>query len=86
MPVAPLWSHFQHTIFPRSYKDWIDYDQAMLPLYDACLRLKAEFRRLNYLEKKSSGADGEVNRFLEMGKPVFYSFSQLYDWVDLDEK
>lgn len=46
LPVAPLWSHFQHTAFPRKYQDWIDYDQAMLPLYDACLRLNAELQGL----------------------------------------
>lgn len=38
-PVAPLWSHYQHTLFPRPYSDWIAYDQALLKLYDACLRL-----------------------------------------------
>jgi hypothetical protein len=26
LPVAPLWTHFQHLVFPRPYQDWIDYD------------------------------------------------------------
>ena len=47
-PVVPLWSHFQHTIFPRH---------------------------------DSSGADGEVEEFKRLGKPVFFSKSELYEWV-----
>ena len=80
-PVAPLWSHFQHTVFPRPYKDWIAYDQAMLKLYDCCLRLSAELPEFNYKEDESSGADGEVKIFNEMDKPVFYSINELYKWV-----
>ena len=80
-PVAPLWTHFQHTLFPRAYKDWIAYDKAMLPLYDACLRLNAEIPQLNYSESESSGADAEVDYFKSVGKPVFYSIESLYDWV-----
>ena len=80
-PVAPLWSHFQHTLFPRPYADWIEYDQAMLSLYDACLRLDAEEPSLGYKQSISSGADGEVDAFKSLGKPVFYNISQLYEWV-----
>jgi hypothetical protein len=79
-PVAPLWSHFQHTIFPRPYQDWIDYDKAMLHLYDACARLTVELP--NYRQHESSGADGEVDFFLSNSKPVFYNLSDLYVWVD----
>lgn len=80
-PIAPLMSHFQHLIFPRPYKDWIDYDLAMLPLYDACIRLDATCERIGYSESKSSGADGEVAFFKSVGKPVFYKFCDLYNWV-----
>lgn len=80
-PVVPLWSHFQHTVFPRPYKDWIAYDKALLKLYDACLRLSAEIPELNYSESESSGADGEVEYFQTAGKPVFYSIEELYRWV-----
>jgi len=80
-PVVPLWSHFQHILFPRDYKDWINYDLAMLPLYDCCLRLNAVDTKLGYYQKESTGADGEVNAFMKMGKPVFYSIEELYDWV-----
>ena len=82
LPVVPLWSHFQHSVFPRAYEDWIDYDLAMLPLYDCCLRLDAHLPEIGYSETESSGADGEANRFLELGKPVFHSLEELFKWVE----
>lgn len=82
LPVAPLWSHFQHLLFPRPYQDWINYDQAMLKLYDCCLRLPANLDRINYIQNESAGADEEVASFERMGKPIFYSIKDLYDWVD----
>ena len=80
-PVAPLWTHFQHTLFPRPYEDWIAYDRALLRLYDACLRLSAEEPSIGYTQEESSGADGEVDAFKAMGKPVFYSVPRLYEWA-----
>lgn len=80
-PVPPLWSHFQHIIFPRPYEDWMAYDLAILPRYDACLRLNAEFPELNYLVSESSGADREVAVFESLKKPVFYNIVDLYRWV-----
>ena len=82
VPVVPLWSHFQHTIFPRQYKDWIAYDLALLCRYDACLRLDVINEKLNYHQHDSSGADGEVEEFRRLGKPVFFSKSELYEWVN----
>ena len=38
LPVAPLWSHFQHTVFPRPYEDWIRYDQE-IPVYSQYAKL-----------------------------------------------
>jgi hypothetical protein len=81
LPVAPLWTHFQHLVFPRPYQDWIDYDQEMLKLYDCCLRLNAELPDLNYVQHESSGADAEVEAFRKLGKPVFFSIEKLYEWV-----
>ena len=81
-PVAPLWTHFQHTIFPRPYEDWIAYDNALLHLYDACLRVNPDYPSLNYQETVSSGADAEISSFLSQDKPVFHSIDRLYDWVD----
>jgi hypothetical protein len=89
-PVAPLWSHFQHTVFPRNYKDWIEYDLALIAKYDACVRLTSEFEPMNYFVHDSRGADGEVKEFLKQGKPVFYTLTDLYRWaqrqVDLCNK
>lgn len=82
LPVAPLWSHFQHIIFPRRHQDWIDYDQLMLKLYDCCLRLAAQNPSLGYVEFESTGADAEVAKFKELGKPVFFNIDDLYAWVD----
>ena len=85
IPVAPLWSHFQHTLFPRAYADWIDYDQSMLHLYDACLRLNAELPNIGYNQSASKGADAEVLTFQKLGRPVFFSKANLYRWVDSRE-
>jgi hypothetical protein len=81
LPVAPLWSHFQHVLFPRPYKDWIEYDQAMLHLYDCCLRLPATNSELNYAMHESTGADAEVEVFRRMQKPVFTSIEDLLAWA-----
>lgn len=81
LPVAPLWTHFQHVVFPRAYQDWIDYDQEMLKLYDCCLRLDATFPELGYLQHESTGADAEVEAFHQLGKPVFFSVDALYEWA-----
>lgn len=80
-PVAPLWTHFQHTLFPRPYGDWIAYDRALLHLYDACLRLDVEEPTLQYEQSESRGADGEVEAFKAMDKPVFYDVAELYEWA-----
>jgi hypothetical protein len=85
LPVAPLWTHFQHVVFPRPYQDWIDYDQEMLKLYDCCLRLDAELPELGYLQHESTGADAEVEAFRRLGKQVFFSIVCLYDWVASQE-
>jgi hypothetical protein len=81
-PIAPLWSHFQHTAFPRPYEDWIAYDQALLHLYDACLRLAAELPEMTYRQHESTGAENEEKSFRSMGKPVFHSIEDLYRWID----
>lgn len=81
-PYIPLLSHFQHTIFPRQYQDWTDWDNAAIDHFgfDACLRLNATHEDW-YLEEQSSGADAEVKRFEAMDIPVFYTRSVLYAWA-----
>ncbi len=82
-PYAPLVSHFQHTVFPRKYEDWIAYDLALIERFDMCLRLTATNSLLGYEQHESSGADGEVAEFIKQGKPVFYSIKQLYDHISV---
>lgn len=86
LPYAPLVSHFQHTMFPRDYQEWIDYDKEMIHAcnFAACLRLNVQYQWPSgkpYFESESSGADGEVLLFKQLGKPVFYNKPDLYDWA-----
>lgn len=85
IPVAPLWSHFQHTIFPRPYEDWVAYDQSLLHLYDCCLRLTASNPAVGYVQHESTGADAEVEAFKKYGRPIFYSIESLLEWVETPE-
>lgn len=80
-PFIPLVSHYIHTAFPRPYKDWVDYDLALIERFDACLRLNAVNQALNYEVTESKGADGEVARFRKLKKPVFHDKESLYEWV-----
>lgn len=82
-PFIPLFSHFVHTVCPRPYADWIAYDNAFLPLFDACLRLTVTCEAMgkDYIVAESSGADGEVKNFRAQGKPVFFDKESLYVWV-----
>lgn len=81
VPYAPLWSHFQHSAFPRPYKDWIEYDNVIIPKVDALVRLTAEHEKTDYKEDRSSGADREVALAESLGIPVFYSIEALYAWA-----
>lgn len=80
-PYIPLTSHFIHCCFPRPYIDWVQYDLALIDRFDACLRINAVMPELGYEVRDSSGADGEVARFIELGRPVFYNKEDLYAWV-----
>jgi hypothetical protein len=84
VPIAPLWTHFQHLAHPRRYQDWIDYDNAILARCDACLRVPAavDMREAGcYYQSQSTGADDEVALSLRLGKPVFYSLTELKEWI-----
>lgn len=84
LPYPPLWSHYQHILYPRPYQDWIDYDNELIKRFDAVLRLDASYEFSNgttYYQSESTGADNEVRQFEEMGKPVFYSIGALYEWA-----
>ena len=83
-PLVPLWSHFQHTLFPRPYKDWVQYDNEIIPRCDALLRLDViqTVGGQGYFQCESSGADAEVALAVSLGIPVFYSVGELYQWVN----
>jgi len=82
VPIAPLWSHFQHLHSPRPYGDWVAYDNEIIARCDACLRMTATDEAINYRQHDSSGADAEVRLFEAMGKPVFHDFYSLKQWID----
>jgi hypothetical protein len=85
IPIAPLFSHFQHMFKPRPYEDWIELDLEIVKRCDACIRLEAVAERSDgtvYRKYESSGADGEVMAFARMAKPVFVSMHALEAWID----
>lgn len=79
VPIAPLWSHFQHMHYPRKYEDWVEYDNEIIKRCDIVLRLNACERIGDwfYEQVESSGADGEVRLALSLGKTVVYSLTEL---------
>lgn len=68
-PLAPLLTHFQHMVHPRSYEDWLKIDFEYLSRSDVVLRLPGE----------SSGADREVAHARKLGLPVVFSLEELYE-------
>lgn len=81
VPIAPLWSHFQHVLQPRPYHDWILYDAEIITRVDALLRLNAVCTRTGYFQSKSEGADREVAQARNLGIPVFFSIRDMHNWV-----
>lgn len=66
-PFAPLYSHFQHIVHPRSYEDWMRQDLFWIRRCDALVRLPGE----------SSGADREVALARELGIPVYLGLADV---------
>lgn len=79
VPIAPLWSHFQHVHSPRKYEDWVAYDNEIITRCDVLLRLAATERIGDslYVQQESPGADAEVALAISLGKPVVYSILEL---------
>lgn len=67
VPFVPHLTHLWHTITPRSYHYWLDYDREWLKKCDALLRLPGE----------SAGAVTEVALARELCLPVFLSIDEL---------
>ena len=72
-PFAPLWSHFQHLVFPRPYEDWMAADDEWIGACDVLLRLPGE----------SKGANREVCRARELGIPVVHSIDEVKTFAKL---
>lgn len=66
---VPHLSHFWHLRIPRHYDDWMAIDLALLPGFNALLRIPGE----------SKGADMEVERAKELGIPVFNSAADVIE-------
>lgn len=82
IPIAPLWSHFQHGMFPRPYEDWLQHDLEVIARCDALLRQDAVHEGLGYSQSESSGADREMEFASANGVQVFQSVDDLYEWVN----
>lgn len=73
-PFVPHLTHFWHLQTPKSYEEWMDYDDEWLQLCDVLLRLPGA----------SAGADVEKKRAEEMGIPVVYSIDALVEFHPVD--
>lgn len=69
VPFAPLYSHFQHMMYPRPYEDWLKMDLEWVEMCDCLLRLPGE----------SKGADEEVEHAKKHNKPIFYYIEDLVE-------
>lgn len=67
IPYVPHLTHFWHTVSPKPYRSWLDYDSAWLQVCDVVLRLPGD----------SSGADEEVALAKKIGRPIVESISEL---------
>lgn len=76
LPFAPLLLHFQHIVYPLSYADCMRWDLGWLEMCDYVLRLEGE----------SEGADIEVARARELGKPVFFTIEAMLLYLKANEK
>lgn len=74
-PFIPHLTHFWHMLLPHKYEFWMQQDMVWLDLCDAVLRLPGE----------SAGADAEVQRAIDTGKPVYYSVFEIPSGIKGDE-
>lgn len=68
---APHLSLFQHFLMPQPLEWWYEYDLRIVEKCDAVYRL----------DGKSNGADKEVEHAEGLKIPVFWYYSNLFDWV-----
>jgi nucleoside 2-deoxyribosyltransferase len=76
LPFAPLLGHYIDEHYPMSWKEWLAFDLKWLEVCDCVLRLSGE----------SDGADAEEAYARDLGKPVYYSYGELFDdRLEVDE-
>lgn len=85
VPFAPLLTHYQHLVHPRTYEQWLSYDFDVIRNCDAVLRQPAYFYNdqldIVYEQNDSPGADREIELATELGIKVFYEVRDLVDWA-----
>ena len=69
IPYVPHLTYFFHLICPHPYEDWVELDNAWIPMCQCLLRLSGP----------SSGADAEVSLALSLGIPVYHSIEALVE-------
>lgn len=67
VPFVPHLTHFWHTVTPKPYKHWLEYDKHWVAVCDVVLRLSGE----------SAGADEEIRLANSLGIPVVHSLDEL---------
>ena len=86
LPIAPLWSHFQHLAFPRLYEDWLSYDLELIDRCDILLRLTAVIPSMTYTQWESKGAKREEAHARSRGIPVFHDIRLMYNFLETGPK
>ncbi len=76
VPFIPHLSHFWHTISPKEYDKWIEYDLEWLKCCDVMF----------VIEGDSEGVKIEERECSLRGIPKFNSFSHLLEWRKGKEK
>ncbi len=67
IPFIPHLTHFWHTVSPKPYRVWVDYDAYWAVVCNVILRLPGE----------SLGSDSEVELANKQGIPVVHSVEEL---------
>jgi hypothetical protein len=72
---VPHWNVIQDMAFPRGYDFWLAHDLEWLTACNILLRLPGD----------SSGADVEVQKARELGKPVWFDVDRLIEAAKRDD-
>ena len=70
VPYIPHLTFFWHLVHPHEADFWYEYDFHWLDCCDCLIRIPGE----------SEGADREMHRMINAGKPVFLDLVSLVEW------